>query len=83
MFARRFSNKVDFLRVEDEEWLAFAKSLNSAGQKRFLCILMALFFTRAGYFKFYNVNNIKIDIPSWVKLLQIAQPLNSFGIVQQ
>ena len=83
MFARRFSNKVDFLRVEDEEWLAFAKALNSAGQKRFLCILMALFFTRAGYFKFYNVNNIKIDIPSWVKLLEIAQPLNSFGIVQQ
>ncbi len=83
MFARRFSNKVDFLHIEDKEWLAFAKSLNSAGQKRFLCILMALFFTRAGYQRFYNVNNIKIDIPSWIELLQIAQPLNSFGIVQQ
>jgi hypothetical protein len=83
MFARRFSNKVDFLRIEDKEWLAFAKSLNSAGQKRFLCILMALFFTRAGYQRFYNANNIKIDIPGWIKLLQIAQPLNSFGIVQQ
>jgi hypothetical protein len=83
MFARRFSNKVDFMRVEDEEWLAFAKSLNSAGQKRFLCVLMALFFTRAGYQSFYNVNNIKFDIPGWMKLLQIAQPLNSFGMVQQ
>jgi hypothetical protein len=83
MFARRFSNKVDFLRVEEEEWLAFAKSLNSAGQKRFLCILMALFFTRAGYVTFYNVKNIKFDIPGWINLLQIAQSLNSFGIVQQ
>jgi len=83
MFARRFSNKVDFLRMENEEWLAFAKSLNSAGQKRYLCILMALFFTRVGYQKFYNVSNSKIDIPGWIKLLQIAQPLNSFGIVQQ
>ena len=69
--------------MEDEEWLAFAKSLNSAGQKRFLCILTALFFIRAGYQRFYNVNNIKIDIPGWIKLFQIAQPLNSFGIVQQ
>lgn len=83
MFARRFSNKVDFLRMKNEEWLAFAKSLNSAGQKRHLCILMALFFTRVGYQKFYNVSNSKIDIPGWIKLLQIAQPLNSFGIVQQ
>ena len=83
MFARRFSNKVDFMRVEDEEWLAFAKSLNSAGQKRFLCVLMALFFTRAGYQSFYNVNNIKFDIPGWIKLLQVVQPLNSFGMVQQ
>ena len=83
MFARKFANKVDFMRVEDEEWLAFAKSLNSAGQKRFLCVLMALFFTRAGYQSFYNVNNIKFDIPGWTKLLQIAQPLNSFGMVQQ
>lgn len=83
MFARRFSNKVDFMSVEDEEWLAFAKSLNSAGQKRFLCVLMALFFTRAGYQSFYNVNNIKFDIPSWMGLLQIVQPLNSFGMVQQ
>ncbi len=83
MFARRFSNKVDFMRVEDEEWLAFAKSLNSAGQKRFLCVLMALFFTRAGYQSFYNVNYTKFNIPGWIKLLQVAQPLNSFGIVQQ
>ena len=83
MFARRFANKVDFMSVEDEEWLAFAKSLNSAGQKRFLCVLMALFFTRAGYQSFYNVNNIKFDIPGWIKLLQITQPLNSFGMVQQ
>jgi len=83
MFARRFSNKVDFMRVEDKEWLAFAKSLNSVGQKRFLCILIALFFTREGYQNFYNVSKIKIDIPGWIKLIQIAQPLNSFGIVQQ
>ena len=83
MFARRFSNKVDFMSVKDEEWLAFAKSLNSAGQKRFLCVLLALFFTRAGYQSFYNVNNIKFDIPSWIKLLQVAQPLNSFTMVQQ
>lgn len=83
MFARRFSNKVDFFRVEDKEWIAFARSLNSAGQKRFFCILMALFFTRVGYQKFYNVSNFKIDIPGWIKLLQIAQPLSSFGMVQQ
>jgi hypothetical protein len=83
MFVRRFANKVDFMRFEDEEWLAFAKSLNSAGQKRFLCVLIALFFTRAGYQSFYNVNNIKFDILGWIKLLQVAQPLNSFGMVQQ
>jgi hypothetical protein len=83
MFARRFANKADFMRVEDEEWLAFAKSLNSVGQKRFLCVLMALFFTRTGYQSYYNVNDIKFDIPGWIKLLQITQPLNSFGMVQQ
>ena len=83
MFARKFSNKVDFLHFDDSEWLAFAKSLNSAGQKRFFCILIALFFTRTGYQRFYNLSNIKIDIPGWIKLLQIAQPLNSFRIVQQ
>ena len=83
MFARRFSNKVDFMHVEDEEWLAFAKSLNAAGQIRFLCVLMALFFTRVGYQSFYNVNRIKFDVPGWVKLLQVVQPLNSFEMVQQ
>ena len=83
MFARKFSNKVDFLDFEEEEWLAFAKSLNLAGQKRFFCVLMALFFTQASYKRFYIGNNLKIDIPGWIKLLQIAQPLNSFGIVQQ
>ena len=83
MFARRFSNAVDFLLFDDEEWLAFAKSLNSAGQNRFFCILMALYFTKSGYQKYYNLKNIKIDIPTWIKLLQIAQPFNSFEIVQQ
>ena len=57
MFARRLSNKVDFMRVEDEEWLAFAKSLNSAGQKRFLCVLMALFFRKLPQIE----NNMKIE----------------------
>jgi hypothetical protein len=84
MFARKFSNKVDFLNFQDEEWISFAKSLNFAGQKRFLCILIALYFTRAGYLKFYNVkNNNNIDVPAWIKLLQIVHPLNSFKIVQQ
>ena len=83
MFARRFSNRVDFMRIEDEEWLAFAKSLNSAGQKRFLCILIALFFSKVGYQKFYNSNKSKVDVPGWIRLLQIAQPLSSFRIVQQ
>jgi hypothetical protein len=84
LFARKFSNKIDFSRFEENEWINFAKSLNSVGQKRFSCVLMALYFTRAGYEKFYNVNQkIKFNIPEWVKLLESVQSLNSFTIVQQ
>ena len=84
LFARRFSNKVDFLSFEDEEWLRFAKSLNTAGQKRFLCVLIALYFTSKGYIRFYNAKpDTKINIPEWVKLIQSVQFLNSFKLVQQ
>jgi hypothetical protein len=83
MFARRFSNKVDFLRMEDEEWLSFAKALNNGGQKRFFCILVSLFFIKIGYQKYFNWKDAKIDIPEWVKLLQTARSLNSFEIVEQ
>jgi hypothetical protein len=84
LFSRKFSNVVDFMNFEDEEWLDFCYSLLGAGHSRYASVVLAAYLTSFGVKNFYIPDRTTLlDVVSVSELMVKLSKYGSFSIVQQ
>jgi hypothetical protein len=84
IFARKFSNHVDFVRFQGQQWFEFCRALIHSGQPRHACTVLALYITIIGINRLFNIEAERtLNVRIVMKLLNELSGYNSFRTVRQ